>query len=59
MITINIDKAKAIALKLASTINDKAKHSQHAAAIGQATTTAELAAVMDQIKADTQSVTME
>lgn len=59
MIAINIDKAKAIALKLASKINDKAKRSAHAAAIGEATTTDQLAAVVDQIKADTPSVTME
>lgn len=61
MITVNIDKAKAIALKLAAQLNDKAKRSAHAAAIGEATTTEALAAVVDQIKADTtaQSVTME
>jgi hypothetical protein len=59
MITINIDKAKAIALKLAAQIDDKAKRSAHETAIGEATTTADLGAVVDQIKADTQSVTME
>jgi hypothetical protein len=59
MITVNIDKAKAIALKLAAKINDKAKRSAHAAAIGEATTTSELAAVVEQIKADTPSVNME
>lgn len=59
MIAINIDKAKAIALKLASKIDDKAKRSAHAAAIGEATTTDQLAAVVDQIKADTPSVPME
>lgn len=59
MITVNIEKAKAIALKLASKIDDKAKRSAHAAAIGEATNTDQLAAVVDQIKADTPSVPME
>lgn len=59
MIAINIEKAKAIALKLASKINNKAKRSAHAAAIGEATTTDQLAAVVEKIKADTPSVPME
>lgn len=53
MIAINIDKAKAIALKLASKVNDKDKRSAHAERIGNATSAAELAAVIEQIKADT------
>ena len=53
MISVNIDKAKAIALKLAAQLNDKNKRSAHAAAIGEANTTEELTSVVDQIKADT------
>lgn len=53
MITVNIDKAKAIALKLAAQINDKAKRSAFAGAIGEATSTQTLAVVVDQIKKET------
>lgn len=58
MILINFDKAKTIALKAAQHVQDQATRDAFAQSIGEAQDLATLAAVVEQIKTNTQSVNM-